>query len=44
LTPDGAKNVIEILAAGNEDVAKNKASIDVTKGYTTQFVGNVPKS
>jgi len=41
---DGAKNVIEILAAGNEDVAKNKASIDVTKGYTTQFVGNVPKS
>jgi NitT/TauT family transport system substrate-binding protein len=41
---EGAKNVIEILAAGNEDVAKNKTSIDVAKGYTTQFVANVPKA
>jgi NitT/TauT family transport system substrate-binding protein len=43
IDPDGARNVVEVLAAGNEDVAKNKASIDATKGYTTQFVAKVPK-
>ncbi|MGI5242053.1 ABC transporter substrate-binding protein [Dactylosporangium sp. CA-139066] len=41
---DGARNVVEVLAAGNPDVASNKASIDVTKGYTTEFVTKVPKA
>jgi len=41
---DGTRNVIEVLAAGNPDVASNKASIDVTKGYTTDFVTKVPKA
>lgn len=40
----GARNVIEVLAAGNEEVARSKASIDVTKGYTTEFVKKVPKA
>lgn len=39
---DGARNVIEVLAAGNAEVAANKAAIDVTKGYTTEFVKKVP--
>jgi NitT/TauT family transport system substrate-binding protein len=42
IDPEGAKNVIEVLAAGIEDVAKNKSLINVTKGYTTDFVGKVP--
>ncbi len=41
---DGAKNIIDVLAAGIEDIAKNKSSIDVTKGYTTKFVTLVPKA
>ena len=44
IDPDGARNVVEVLAAGNPDVANSKASIDVTKGYTTQFVTKVPKA
>ncbi len=41
---DGARNVVDVLAAGNPDVASNKASIDVTKGYTTEFATKVPKA
>ncbi|MFG2044797.1 ABC transporter substrate-binding protein [Dactylosporangium sp. NPDC048998] len=41
---DGARNVVEVLAAGNPDVASNKAQIDVAKGYTTEFVTKVPKA
>ena len=41
---DGAKNVIEVLAAAYDDLAKKKAQIDVAKGYTTQFVSAVPKA
>jgi NitT/TauT family transport system substrate-binding protein len=43
IDPDGAKNVIEVLAASIEDVAKNKDKIVVSKGYTTEFVSKVPK-
>ncbi|MFD0585694.1 ABC transporter substrate-binding protein [Dactylosporangium darangshiense] len=41
---DGARNVVEVLAAGNPDVASNKAQINVDKGYTTEFVTKVPKA
>jgi NitT/TauT family transport system substrate-binding protein len=41
---DGARNVIEVLAAGNPEVASKKASIDVGKGYTTEFTTKVPKA
>ncbi len=41
---DGARNVVDVLAASIEDVAKNRASINVTKAYTTEFVNKVPKA
>jgi NitT/TauT family transport system substrate-binding protein len=41
---DGARNVVEVLAAGNPEVASKKASIDVAKGYTTEFATKVPKA
>ncbi|MEU0561685.1 ABC transporter substrate-binding protein [Dactylosporangium sp. NPDC006015] len=44
IDPDGARNVIEVLAAGIPEVASGKASIDVAKGYTTEFVTKVPKA
>jgi NitT/TauT family transport system substrate-binding protein len=41
---DGARNVVEVLAAGNAEVAAKKSEIDVAKGYTTQFTSKVPKA
>ncbi|UAC01876.1 ABC transporter substrate-binding protein [Dactylosporangium vinaceum] len=44
IDPDGARNVVEVLAVGIPEVAAGKGRIDVAKGYTTEFAAKVPKA
>ncbi|MFI5911730.1 ABC transporter substrate-binding protein [Dactylosporangium sp. NPDC051541] len=44
IDPDGARNVVEVLAVGIPEVAAGKGQIDVAKGYTTEFTAKVPKA
>ena len=41
MNPDGARNVLEVLSQFSTNVKDKKASIDLNKTYTTQFVDNV---
>ena len=41
---EGVKNVLEVQALVNEDVASNKASIKLTDCYTMDYVKKVPKA
>lgn len=41
---EGVRNVLDVLALGLDEVARNKDAVDLTRCYTTEFVSRVPRA